>query len=114
MQLLAIKSFPLSKIIRAFLVICLWKVLASGPKGLKTSFYFLLHVTGANIYVKDMNDKNVLHLAIEENNNDTLILLFGTEAKRLIDAPDKEFKTPLHFAAQGGNIEVSLFGNAGL
>jgi len=53
-----------------------------------------------------MSDKNVVHIAIEEDNDDTLILLFGTDAKRLIDAPDKEFKTPLHYAAQVGNIEV--------
>ena len=53
-----------------------------------------------------MGDKNVLHLAIEEDNDDTLILLFNTPAKRLINAPDKEFKTPLHYAAKVGNIEV--------
>ncbi|XP_066924835.1 transient receptor potential cation channel subfamily A member 1-like isoform X2 [Clytia hemisphaerica] len=61
---------------------------------------------GASVYVKDLGDKNVLHLAIEEDNDDTLILLFNTPAKRLINAPDKEFKTPLHYAAKVGNIEA--------
>ena len=61
---------------------------------------------GASVYVKDMDDKNLLHLAIEEDNDDTLALLFNTPAKRLTDSPDKEFLTPLHYAARFGNVEV--------
>lgn len=63
---------------------------------------------GASVYVKDMSDKNVLHLAIEEHNDDTLAMLFNTPAKRLINSPDKEYKTPLHYAARVGNVGVSV------
>ena len=64
---------------------------------------------GASVYVKDMSDDmNVLHLAIKENKDDTLLLLFETAAKRLINSPDKKFLTPLHYAAKYGNIEVSV------
>ena len=74
-------------------------------KGQNEILQFLID-KGANIFVKDMQDKNVLHLAIEEDNNETLQLLFLNGARSLINQPDKEFRTPLYYAAQIGNTEV--------
>lgn len=74
-------------------------------KGQNDILQFLID-KGANIFVKDMQDKNVLHVAIEEENDETLMLLFNTDAKNLINKPDKEFQTPLAYAAKVGNIEA--------
>jgi len=85
-------------------------------KGQNNVVEFLLD-NGANIKLKDMSSKNVLHLAIEDNHYETLDLLIkkgGDKLKELIDGVDKDYKTPLHYAAIYGNEEaITLLLNNG-
>lgn len=60
----------------------------------------------ANLELKDLNDKSELHLAVEENHISTLELLIQRGASRLVGQPDKEEKTPLHYAALIGDERV--------
>lgn len=63
---------------------------------------------GAEMDVIDTTHaKNLVHLVIEEGHVSTLKLLFEKGAKSLINNGDKDYRTPLHYASQVGNIEVS-------
>ena len=63
---------------------------------------------GADINVTDSTyAKTLLHLAIEDDKDETLNLLFEKGAKDLINTGDKDYSTPLHYAAKVGNEEVS-------
>ena len=64
--------------------------------------------SGAKIDLTDINDKTVIHLAIEEGHADTLQLLILKSSSDLINAVDKDYKTPLHSAAASGNIQVGF------
>ena len=60
------------------------------------------------MHLPDSSGKTVLHIAVEEDHEQTLeLLLSRSEAKDLVDAVDKENKTALHYAAMGGNKKVS-------
>ena len=62
---------------------------------------------GSRMHLTDSSGKTVLHIAVEENHEETLeLLLSKPEANDLIDAVDKENKTALHYAAMGGNRKV--------
>ena len=59
------------------------------------------------MHLPDSSGKTVLHIAVEEDHEQTLeLLLSRSEAKDLVDAVDKENKTALHYAAMGGNKKV--------
>lgn len=75
-------------------------------KGQNEIVKFLIE-QGADINVTDTTySKNLLHLAIEEDKDDTLKLLFEKGGKCLMNSGDKNYQTPLHYAAKVGNIEV--------
>ena len=61
---------------------------------------------GAKTYLTDMNRKTVLHLAIEEESSDTFDLLLESGCEDLINLNDKDYRTPLHYAAMKGNVKV--------
>ena len=67
--------------------------------------YLLKH--GANIFITDVNDKSALHLAIEDNCLHIIDLLIKKGGKKLLNATDKDFKTPMHSAAAVGNDKVN-------
>jgi len=71
-------------------------------KGQNDVIEYLLD-NNANLELKDLNDKSVLHLAVEENHISTLELLIQRGASGLVGQPDKEEKTPLHYAALIGD-----------
>ena len=62
----------------------------------------------ANIELTDSSSKSVLHLAVEDGHNKTLELLIQKGGKKLVNWTDKDYKTPLHYAASSGNEEVSV------
>lgn len=62
---------------------------------------------GANIKITDLLSKTVLHLSIEEDHYDTLSLLMQLGGTELVQKSDKDYKTPLHYAAAMGNEPVS-------
>ena len=63
---------------------------------------------GANIKVTDPSHKSVWHLALEKNHNRTLELLIQKIAKELLNWMDKDYQTPLHYAASLGNKQVKF------
>lgn len=61
----------------------------------------------AKLHLTDINGKCVLHIAVEEEQEDMLELLLTIDGiDKLINATDKDFKTPLHYAARIGNDAV--------
>lgn len=74
-------------------------------KGQNDVVDYLLNV-GAKINVTDINMKTLLHLAIEEDWDETLTMLINRGGHILINSVDKDFKSPLHYAANMGNEEV--------
>ena len=76
-------------------------------KGKKDTVEYLLD-QGAQWSILDINNKTVLHVAVEENNIETLNLLIQRGAGTLLNNHDKEQKTPLHLAALNGNDQVVL------
>ena len=69
---------------------------------------FLLD-NGANIKITGPSDKSVLHLALEKNHNITLELLIQKGTKELLNWMDKDYQTPLHYAASLGNKQVRFY-----
>ena len=63
---------------------------------------------GANIELTESNSKSVLHLAVDEGDIKMLELLIRKGGKKLVNQTDKEYKTPLHYAASSRNEEVSF------
>ena len=76
-------------------------------KGQNDVVEYLLN-SGAKMDISEMNMKNVLHLAIEKSHSDTLQLLIKNGGLLLINAPDKDFRRPLHYAAMKNDIEVKF------
>ena len=75
-------------------------------KGQEEAVKYLLD-NDAKLHLKDINGKCVLHIAVEEEQTDMLRLLLQIEGvDKLIDSPDKDFKTPIHCAARHGNSDV--------
>ncbi|XP_032236957.1 transient receptor potential cation channel subfamily A member 1 isoform X2 [Nematostella vectensis] len=58
------------------------------------------------ISIRDINGRCCLHVAVYCDDVTTLRLLLENGGKRLIDLQDKSDKTPLHFAAIGGNMQM--------
>ncbi|HOJ50144.1 MAG TPA: ankyrin repeat domain-containing protein [Spirochaetota bacterium] len=66
-------------------------------------FRILLPVT--NKYTKDLAEKNVLHYCVYYNRVDMLKVIIN-DYKLLINQKDNIGRTPLHYAASLGNIEI--------
>ena len=59
---------------------------------------------GAKVQVTDALLKTCLHLAVEHDNSTTLEALLDNGAACLVNTTDKNYKTPLHYAADQGNL----------
>ena len=66
----------------------------------------LLIDKGAKTQVTDSTLKTCLHLAVDNDHTDTLEMLLENGASGLVNTTDKDYKTPLHYAAHEGNFEV--------
>ena len=79
-------------------------------KGKNEIVEYLLQ-NGAKIDLTDVDMRTVFHLAIDENHADTLQLLISKsqthqDHEEIVNAVDKDFKTPLHYAAKLGIVQV--------
>ena len=61
---------------------------------------------GAKVQSTDSSLKSCIHLAVEHDNSTTLTALLEHGAAGLVNTTDKNYKTPLHYAAQEGNLKV--------
>ena len=62
---------------------------------------------GANVRMCDIFMKNCLHLAVENENLETLnVLLDDKDALWNLTRPDVHERVPLHYAAMGADVKV--------
>eukprot|EP00794_Sanderia_malayensis_P000575 gene575-1234_t len=80
-------------------------LLAAVWKG-QTEAAELLCNKGARMHITDASLKTCVHLVVEYDHIDTLSMLMGTSAIGLVNSTDKDYRTPLHYAALEGNIEA--------
>ena len=80
-------------------------LLTASWKG-QTEAVVLLIQKGAKVQATDSSLKSCLHLAVEHDNSTTLEALLENGAAGLVNATDKNYKTPLHYAAHEGNLKV--------
>ena len=69
----------------------------------------LLIDMGANYLLKDAFMRNVLHIAVQEQHSETLKMLLKKGCSNLVNQMDKDYRTPLHYAAAVGNIKVCIY-----
>eukprot|EP00794_Sanderia_malayensis_P000577 gene577-1237_t len=80
-------------------------LLAAVWKG-QTEAAELLCNKGARMHITDASLKTCVHLVVEYDHIDTLSMLMGTSAIGLVNSTDKDYRTPLHYAAMEGNIKA--------
>ena len=80
-------------------------LLSASWKG-QTQAVLLLVEEGAKIQMTESSLKTCVHLAVEDDHCATLKALLDNGAAGLVNTTDKDYKTPLHYAAQMGNFLV--------
>lgn len=80
-------------------------LLTASWKG-QTEAVKLLIQKGAKLQATESSLKTCIHLAVEHANTTTLKELLENGASGLVNATDKNYQTPLHYAAQEGNFQV--------
>ena len=64
---------------------------------------------GVKINSTDINNKNALHIAIEESQLEVVKFLLKHGGSSLINGVDKDYRAPVHYAAANGNVQVYYF-----
>ena len=70
----------------------------------------LLLESGADTGVRDKHMRNCLHLAVRKEQESVVKLLISKAGTKLMNHPDDEVRTPLHYAAVAYNVKVRLQG----
>ncbi|KAJ7386254.1 hypothetical protein OS493_010658 [Desmophyllum pertusum] len=64
---------------------------------------------GSPIDLRDVNHRTCLHVAVYSSEAETLRTIIQAGGECLLNSRDKNDKTPLHYAATQGNLQVSHF-----
>lgn len=76
-------------------------------KGQKDVVEYLLDAD-ADINVVDISSRSLIHLAVDDDLEETLKLLLVRGCEVFVDSDDNNNRRPLHYAASIGNEEVVL------
>lgn len=68
----------------------------------------LLLESGAELKSRDASRRTCIHLAVLHERLETLRMLLNREKGQLINERDKDLRTPLHYAASLGSLQVKF------
>jgi len=68
----------------------------------------LLLESGAELKSRDASRRTCIHLAVLHERLETLRMLLNREQGQLINERDKDLRTPLHYAASLGSLQVTF------
>lgn len=80
---------------------------AAVAKGDTQSVEYLIKGKGANRFVRDLQNQNLLHCASVHNHLETLQYLLSTNVQELIESEDNAHQTPLKVAVKEGSLECA-------